>query len=168
MKVDHYQAKTGSSRNSILKMKLTDGKSYRMYTVYSLKLSKLKRGDIIQCHAQLEVAMPHKLIERSINIMVGYTLMIHDKKTILHGYNTNLDDLGEQGEFLYPCHRGTQDMSHNVPIVFTTLVGSTKIKKDGDIWVSVISYSASSRQEKGDIVNVDKSYGGLAAIVNRV
>ena len=164
MKVEHYQTRI-SSKKSKLKMELTQGRPYQIYTIYSLKIPKLRRGDIIQCHAQLEVVMPKKLIKRSINIMVGYTMIIHDKKIILHGETVNLTDLGE---FLYPCFPATQDMSHNIPIVFATLIGSKQVKKDGDLWISLVSYSASSKSKSGDNVNVSKNYGGLVALVNRI
>ena len=58
-------------------------------------------------------------------------------------------------------------MSHNIPIVFTTLIGSKQIKKDGDVWISVIIYAACETAKKGDIVLPAQGYGGLSVIVMR-
>ena len=50
---------------------------------------------------------------------------------------------------------------------FRTLAGSFAATADGDAWLSVVVYSASLAPKAGDVVKVERGYGGLRAIVFR-
>lgn len=152
-RVDHYA--TPANGELIGKLVLGTQKKYRFSTLYSLKLPELRKGDVVQAHAQFEVTN-----DLRVPVSIAHAMLVHAKKTIVKDDPTQSKDrrLCEYaGEWLTP------EMHHG----FRTLMGSFAATADGDAWVSVVIYSVANEELAGRTLTVEKNYGGLRAIVFR-
>ncbi len=136
---------------------------YHYSTLFILKLPSLRQGDIVQAHCQFEVTneclSPKK--ER-VNVMVFHAMLIHSKEIILSD-DPNLPDWKIVMPCVYAGENVTPDMHHG----FRTLAGTTRIERGGDAWLSVLIYAASEAAAKSSELKIEKSYGGLSALVYR-
>lgn len=149
--VAHYTTASGSELVPALSLAHDP---YRYTTLYSLKLPRLRKGDVVQVHCQFEVTN-----DIGFNVMLAHSMLFHRKETIVkHGGQPDGHLLCE-----YAGENITPGMHHG----FRTLMGSLVVPDDGDAWVSVVIYAASDAAKPGDKVSVEKGYGGLRAIVFR-
>lgn len=152
-RVDHYATPAGSEL--IGKLALSTQKKYKFCTLYILKVPDLRKGDVVQAHSQFEITN-----DVGVPVSVAHAMLLHDKKTIVKDSPTQSKDrrlCDYAGENL------TSEMHHG----FRTLMGSFQVEKDGDAWVSVVIYADGGIELAGRTLTVEKSYGGLRAIVFR-
>lgn len=151
-RVDHYS--TGPNAELIPTITCVKKVPYKFTTLYSLKLPELKTGDVVHAHSQFEVTN-----DLGFNVMIAHAMLVHREETVVvHGDQPDGQVISEHaGENVTP------DMHHG----FRTLTGSFAAVADGDAWLSVIIYSASDSPKLGDIVKVERGYGGLRAVVFR-
>ena len=151
-RVDHYA--TGPNAELVPTITRVQKTPYRFTTLYSLKLPDLKIGDVVQAHSQFEITD-----DLGFNVMIAHAMLVHDKETIaIHGQRPEGQVISE-----YAGENVTPDMHHG----FRTLAGSFAATSDGDAWLSVVIYSASDSPKPGDVIKVERGYGGLRAIVVR-
>jgi hypothetical protein len=152
-RVDHYA--TPEDSELVGKLVVSSPKKYRFTTLYILKVPDLRKGDVVQAHAQFELTN-----DLGVPVSVAHAMLLHSGKTIVKDSPTQSKDrrLCEYaGEFLTP------EMHHG----FRTLMGSFQAEADGDAWVSVVIYAVGPDELAGRTLTVEKSYGGLRAIVFR-
>jgi hypothetical protein len=152
-RVDHFA--TPEDSELIAKLAVSSQKKYRFCTLYILKVPDLRKGDVVQAHAQFEVTN-----DLGVPVQVAHAMLLHAKKTVVKDSPTQSKDtrLCEYaGEFLTP------EMHHG----FRTLMGSFQADVDGDAWVSVVIYAVAPDELAGRTLTVEKNYGGLRAIVFR-
>ncbi len=131
------------------------GRSYRYNTLYALELIALRKGDVVQAHAQFEVSNPY-----NFTVMLAHAMLVHPRKTIVRNDPKQSSDqrLSEYaGENIMPEMRNG----------FRTLMGSFAVTEDGDAWISVVVYAAITWSLPGLKLIVNKGYGGLRAVVYR-
>lgn len=152
-RVDHYATPSGSEL--LGKLPLSSLKKYRFNTLYILKVPDLRKGDVVQAHAQFEVTN-----DLGVPVSFDHAMLLHPKKTVVKDSPTQSKDrrLCEYaGEYLTP------EMHHG----FRTLMGSFSAEEDGDAWISVVIYADGGNELAGRTLTVEKNYGGLRAIVFR-
>jgi hypothetical protein len=152
-RVDHYA--TPEDSELIAKLTISSQKKYRFCSLYILKVPDLRKGDVVQAHAQFEITN-----DLGVPVQVAHAMLVHAKKTVVKDSPTQSKDrrLCEYaGEFLTP------EMHHG----FRTLMGSFQADAGGDAWVSVVIYAVGPDELIGRTLTVEKNYGGLRAIVFR-
>jgi hypothetical protein len=152
-RVDHYTTAPGAEL--IAKLALSSPKKFKYNTLYQLKLPNLRKGDVVQAHAQFEVTN-----DLRVPVSLAHAMLLHAKRTIVKDHPSQPQDrqLCEYaGEFLTP------EMHHG----FRSLMGSFAATVDGDAWVSVVIYGVITNPLPGQALTVEKNYGGLRAIVIR-
>lgn len=152
-RVDHYA--TPEDSELIAKLTVSSQRRYRFTTLYILKVPDLRKGDVVQAHAQFELTN-----DLGVPVSVAHAMLLHVKKTVVKDSPTQSKDrrLCEYaGEFLTP------EMHHG----FRTLMGSFQVEEDGDAWVSVVIYAVGVDELAGRTLTVEQNYGGLRAIVFR-
>ena len=138
----------------VASLPLTGGKPYRYWTVYSVKLPGLKKGDLVIATAQFEATN-----DLGYNAMFAHALLCSDKELILKGGNKP----GDMTVCEYAGENITRDTHHG----FRTLASSFVAEQNGDAWLSVVIYAASTAARIGDKLTVQQGYGGLRAVVLR-
>jgi hypothetical protein len=150
-RVEHFSTSPGAELVSAIEVRPS---FYRYATLYSLKVPVLRKGDVVQAHAQFEVTN-----NLGFNVMLGHAMLLHPEETIVvHGDMPGARILCE-----YAGENLTPDMHHG----FRTLMGSFAATDDGDVWISVLIYAISSVAKPADRLTVEKAYGGLRVIVFR-
>lgn len=152
LRIDHYSTPAGGELISELPI---TGFSYRYCTLYSLELIALRKGDVVQAHAQFDVSNPLEF-----PVMLAHAMLLHDKKTIVRD-----DPKQSRDERL--CEYAAENITPGMRNGFRSLMGSFAATEDGDAWVSVVVYAASTWSLPGLKLNVQKGYGGLRAVVYR-
>jgi hypothetical protein len=150
-RVDHYTTAPGGELVASI---VLAHNPYRFTTLYSLKLPDLRRGDVVQAHCQFEVTN-----DLGFDVMLAHAMLIHRKETVV----VHRDQ--PEGRLL--CEYAGENITPNMHHGFRTLMGSLSLEDDGDGWVSVLIYAASSAAKPGNTLSVEKNYGGLRAIVFR-
>ena len=150
-RVDWYATTPGSELAAAIPLA---HRPFKYTTLFSLKLPDLRRGDVVQAHSQFEVTN-----DLGVNVMLAHAMLLHDKETVV----VHADKPAGRPLCEYAGENVTQGMHHG----FRTLVGSTAVADDGDAWVSVVVYAASTGVPIGRKVTVQKNYGSLRAIVFR-
>jgi hypothetical protein len=137
---------------------------YQFFTLFQLKLPSLRQGDIVHAHCQFEVTnncfSPGPKEER-VNVMVFHAMLIHSRATKLN------DDPKPDWKIVMPCAYAGENVTPGMHHGFRTLVGTTRIEREGDAWLSVVIYAASDAAAKGSVLEIEKPYGGLSALVYR-
>ena len=151
-RVDHYT--TGPNAELVPTIVPARKAPYKFTTLYSLKLPGLRTGDVVQAHGQFEVTN-----NLGVPVMIAHGMLVHRKKTVV----VQADQPDGQVVSEYAGENVTPDMHHG----FRTLAGSFAATADGDVWPSVIIYSAAQAPKAGDVIKVERGYGGLRAIVFR-
>jgi hypothetical protein len=109
---------------------------------------------VVQAQAQFEVTN-----DLGVNVMLAHAMLLHGKETLVaHEDKPDGRPLCE-----YAGENVTPGMHHG----FRTLAGSIAVADDGDAWVSVVVYAASTGVPVGKRLAVQKNYGSLRAIVFR-
>lgn len=152
-RVDHYA--TPANGELIAMLPLGTEKKYKFCTLYSLKVPDLRKGDVVQAHAQFEVTN-----DLGVPVSVAHAMLVHTKKTVVKDAPTQSKD---QRLCEYAGQWLTPEMHHG----FRTLMGSFQAEAAGDAWVSVVIYSVGAEKLAGRTLTVEKNYGGLRAIVFR-
>jgi hypothetical protein len=151
-RVDHYT--TGPNAELVAAITPVRKAPYKITTLYALKLPGLRAGDVVQVHSQFEVTN-----NLGAAVMVAHGMLVHPRKTVV----VQADHPGGQFVCEYAGENVTPDMHHG----FRTLAGSFAATADGDAWLSVVIYSAAQAPKAGDVLKVERGYGGLRAIVFR-
>ena len=151
LRVEHFTTPPGAELVSSIAVRPSH---YRFSTLYSLRLPALRKGDVVQAHAQFEVTNNLKY-----NVMLAHAMLLHGEETIV----VDANNPEERVLCEYAGENITPDMHHG----FRTLIGSFAAEESGDAWVSVVIYAVSSAAKSGDRLRVEKPYGGLRAIVFR-
>ncbi len=161
MKFDHYETTRGAEHIEDIKLFHSP---YRYSTLYMLKVPELEADDIVTAHSQFEVTndLGKEYGDPGFNVMVAHAMMIHSERVIV-----SHDDTFPPGDFMMPCAPAGENVTPGMHHGFRTLVGSHRITNDGDAWISVVIYAASSKAKDGDSIRVMKRYGGLSATVMR-
>lgn len=152
LRIDHYS--TPANGELISDIPVT-GFAYRYSTLYALELIALRKGDVVQAHAQLEVSNPY-----NFPVMLAHAMLLHPKKTIVR-------DDPKKSRDLRLCEYATENVTPEMRNGFRSLMGSFAATEDGDAWVSVVVYAAISWNLPGLKLTVNKGYGGLRAVVYR-
>jgi hypothetical protein len=152
LRIDHYSNPAGGEL--IADIPVT-GSSYRYSTLYALELIALRKGDVVQAHAQFEVTNPF-----DFPVMLAHAMLLHPKKTIVR------DDPKKPREQRL-CEYATENVTPGMRTGFRSLMGSFAAAEDGDAWVSVVVYAAITWNLPGLKLTVQKGYGGLRAVVYR-
>ena len=152
LRVDHYSGPAGGELIGDIPV---SGSSYRYYTLYALELIALRKGDVVQAHAQFEVSNPY-----DFTVMLAHTMLLHPRKTIVRNDPQQSRD---QRLSEYAGENVTPGMRNG----FRSLIGSFAVAEDGDAWISVVVYAAISWSLPGLKLIVNKGYGGLRAVVYR-
>ena len=152
-RVDHYA--TPANSELIANLALGTERRYRFCTLYILRIPDLRKGDVVQAHAQFEITN-----DLGVSVSVAHSMLVHSKKTVVKD-DPNQSKDRRLCEYAGECI--TPEMHHG----FRTLMGSFQAAADGDAWVSVIIYSVGSERMAGRTLTVEKNYGGLRAIVFR-
>ena len=165
--VEHFATTTpGELIDSIT---LTGGRPYRYTSLYILKFPNLMRGDIVQAHCQFEIANNVFRDTRPNNVMCAHAMLMHavDKPLVD-------EQVPQDWEIVRPCAYAGDNITPGAHYAFRSLFGSVKItekttlSKQGDLWISVIVYAASSAKGfVGQKLDVQQGYGGLSALVFR-
>lgn len=166
--VEHFATPHGGELTD--KVKLTDGTTWRYFSLYTLKLPALAPGDVLQVHAQFQIANNVKRPASPGNVALTHFVILHPEEAKL----VDAEKWPDGFQIVPPCHPAGENISPDMHYGFRTLVGSmtvtdkTKRGKDGSAWVSVVVYAASTGQGfAGESLDVQKGYGGLNALVFR-
>lgn len=166
--VEHFA--TPHAGELIDKVKLTDGKSWRYFSLYTLQLPALAPGDVFQVHAQFQIANNVKRPASPGNVALTHFVILHPEEAKL----ADAEKWPDGFQVVPPCHPAGENITPGAHYGFRTLVGSmtvtekTKRAKDGTAWVSVVVYAASDGEGfAGESLDVQKGYGGLCALVFR-
>lgn len=152
LRIDHYW--TPSSGELIGDLSIS-GQAYRYSTLYALELPALRKGDVVQAHAQFQINNPH-----TFSVMLSHTMLLHPRKTIVRD-----DPKQSRDERL--CEYAGENVTPKMRNGFRSLMGSFAAAEDGDSWISVVVYAATWWTIPGLKMTVQKGYGGLRAIVYR-
>ncbi|HKB05388.1 MAG TPA: hypothetical protein VKD90_24400 [Gemmataceae bacterium] len=150
-RVDWYATTPGSELAAALPLA---HRPFKYTTLYSLKLPDLKRGDVVQAHSQFEVTN-----DLGVNVMLAHSMLLHVKETVV-AHEDKPD-----GRVL--CEYAGENITPGMHHGFRTLTGSIAVPDDGDAWLSVVLYAASTGVPPGRRLTVQKNYGSLRAIVFR-
>jgi hypothetical protein len=152
LRIDHYSTPAGGELIGDIPI---SGFAYRYSTLYALELIALRKGDVVQAHAQFEVSNPF-----DFPVMLAHAMLLHPKKTIVR------DDPKKSLDQRL-CEYAAENVTPGMRNGFRSLIGSFEASEDGDVWVSVIVYAAISWNLPGLKLTVQKGYGGLRAVVYR-
>lgn len=152
LRIDHYSTSAGAELIGEIPI---SGFAYRYSTLYMLELIALRKGDVVQAHAQFQVGNP-----LGFPVMLAHAMLLHPRKTIVRD-----DPKQSRDERL--CEFAAENVTPGMHSGFRSIMGSFAAKEDGDVWVSVVVYAAISWSVPGLKLTVQKGYGGLRAVVYR-
>ena len=152
LRIDHYSTPLGGELIGDLPI---TGQAYRYSTLFALELPALRKGDVVQAHAQFQLNNPY-----NFSVMLAHTMLLHSGKTIVRD-----DPKQSRDERL--CEFAGENVMPGMRNGFRSLMGSYGATEDGDSWISVVVYSATWWSVPGLKMAVQKGYGGLHAVVYR-
>jgi len=152
LRIDHYSTPIGGELIGDLPI---SGQAYRYSTLYALELPALRKGDVVQAHAQLVLSNSY-----DFSVMLAHVMLLHQRKTIVRD-----DPKQSLDERL--CEYAAENVTQGMRYGFRSLMGSFAVAEDGDSWISVVVYAATWWSLPGLKMTVQKGYGGLRAIVYR-
>lgn len=152
LRIDHYSTPIGGELIGDLSV---SGQVYRYSTLFALELPALRKGDVVQAHAQFEVNNPY-----GFSVMLAHAMLLHPRKTIVR-------DDPKQSTDERLCGYAGENVTPGIRYGFRSLMGSFAATEDGDSWISVVAYAATWWTVPGLKMTVKKGYGGLRAVVYR-
>lgn len=130
---------------------------YEFYTLYSLHLPDLLEGDIVDVSTQFEATN-----DLGFNVMFSHFVQIQSAETVWIGLKSFPSD-----PFVVPCYPAGENITPGMHHGHRSISGDYVIPSDGDYWISVIVYAASSAAGYGDTLQIEQGYGGVSAKVTR-
>ena len=137
---------------------------YRFYTLYRLRLPDLKSGDIVRATAQFEATN-----DLGFNVMLAHAVLMVPDDRVYRG-ETALPRSG----FMPPCFPAGENITPDMHHGYRSLSCFATAERDGDHWLSVVIYGASTAAihhpdpaQAKDRLEIERSYGGLSAVVYR-
>ncbi|MGB0508257.1 MAG: hypothetical protein ACPGGK_18885 [Pikeienuella sp.] len=164
--VTHHETKRGDEL--IESIKITRGarynEPYKFYTLYKLKVEDLKPGDVVRAVTQFEATN-----DLGFNVMLAHSVLFSKTETLFQGEET-----GPRKDFMKPCVPAGENITPGMHHGYRSLSCFATVQKYGDHWISVIVYGASTAaihhpdpEKAKDILEIERRYGGLSAIVYR-
>ncbi|MDY7094229.1 MAG: hypothetical protein SX243_14760 [Acidobacteriota bacterium] len=131
--------------------------AYRYYTLYSLGVGEVKKGDIIQACTQFEVTNG-----LGYNVMVAHAMLINGQETIVYESESK-----SAGRIVMPCDYAGENVTPGMHHGYRAFAGTVLVDWVGSAWISVVIYAASTAAGARSMLEVNYSYGGLSTVVLR-
>jgi|GEM_PF-2216100 len=153
MKAVHFELPLNSELFEDIR--IVPGHPYLYYTLYALPLPGLLKGDMVQVSGQCAATNNYPK-----NVMFAHAVVMRPALAV------DNPQLGRPLGVVLPCDYAGENITPGNHHTVRSFSGIKVVQHDGDWWLSLIVYAASSAAKKGWTLKMDKG-GSLCALVFR-